>query len=134
MIPPEALAGRVIGLGIDLVDISRVRLAGSRHEERFLQKVFTAGELAALAGRADPWPGYAARFAAKEAISKAFGTGIGAEFDLHSAAILTDAAGAPYVVLDAKGAALLRARGGSRVLVSLTHTATLAQACAVILG
>ncbi len=134
MIPSEALAGRVIGIGIDLVDISRVRLAGLRHEERFLQKVFTAGELAMLAGRADPWPGYAARFAAKEAISKAFGTGIGAEFDLHSAAILTDAAGAPYVVLDEKGAALLRARGGSRVLVSLTHTATLAQACAVILG
>lgn len=135
MIPAEALAsGRVLGIGIDLVDISRIRVAGARHPERFLEKVFSPEEIAALSGRHDPWPGYAARFAAKEAISKAFGTGIGAEFDLHSAAILTDDAGAPRVKLDAKGAALLASRGGKRILISLTHTATLAQACAVIVG
>lgn len=126
--------GSVLGHGIDLVDIARLRAAGERHGERFLQKVFTEEERAALAGRADPWPGYAARFAAKEAISKAFGTGLGAEFDLHSAAILTDAAGAPYVKLDAKGAALLASRGGARILVSLTHTDTLAQASALIVA
>lgn len=135
MLPAEALAGgRVIGIGADLVEISRLRDAGARHGDAFLRKVFTDAEIASLAGRADPWPGYAARFAAKEAVSKAFGTGIGAEFTLHSAAILTDALGAPRVTLDARGQALLAARGGSRVLVSLTHTDALAQAVAVILA
>lgn len=134
MIPPSALTGSVLGLGIDLVDIARIRSAGERHGDRFIDKVFTPAERASLAGRADPWPGYAARFAAKEAISKAFGTGIGEAFDLHSAAILTDALGAPYVELDDKGARLLAERGGSRVLISLTHTETLAQACAVIVA
>ena len=131
----SALAsGRVIGIGIDLVDIPRIREAAERHGDRFLEKVFTPTEIASLAGRRDPWPGYAARFAAKEAVSKAFGTGIGAEFDLHSAAILTDERGAPRVELDAKGRALLATVGGSRVLISLTHTDTLAQACAVIIA
>lgn len=131
-IPPEAFSGSVLGVGVDLVEIGRIRSMGERHQGRFLEKVFTAAERESLSGRADPWPGYAARFAAKEAVSKAFGTGIGAELDLTSVSIATDSAGAPHVELDAKGAALLAARGGSRILISLTHTAELAQAFAVI--
>ena len=133
MLPPEALSCRVLGLGIDLVDIPRIRAAGERHGERFLAKVFTDAERAAMSVRADPWPGYAARFAAKEAVSKALGTGIG-EIDWRSVSVTADAAGAPRVELDAKGEALLRARGGSRILISLTHTDTLAQACALIVS
>lgn len=79
-----------------------------------------------------PWPSLAARFAAKEAVSKAFGTGIGAELELSSIGVVTDERGAPSIVLDEKGEKLLRERGGSRVLISLTHTASLAQAFAVI--
>lgn len=132
-LPPEAFSGSVVGIGVDLVEIRRIRDMGARHGGRFLEKVFTAAERESLSGRADPWPGYAARFAAKEAVSKAFGTGIGAELDLTGVSVATDAAGAPHIELDAKGAALLRARGGSRILISLTHTADLAQAFAVIL-
>ncbi len=121
-------------MGIDLVEISRIRGSGERHGDRFLEKVFSDAERAAMSGRADPWPGYAARFAAKEAVSKAFGTGIGAELDWRSVSVVTDSAGAPRVELDAKGAELLRARGASRILISLTHTGSLAQACAVLVS
>jgi holo-[acyl-carrier protein] synthase len=129
---PDLPAGTVLGVGVDLVEIDRIRNMGARHGGRFLEKVFTAAERESLSGRADPWPGFAARFAAKEAVSKAFGTGIGAELDLTSVSVATDAAGAPHIELDAKGAALLAAKGGSRILISLTHTASLAQAFAVI--
>jgi len=129
--PPR---GEVIGIGTDLVDIARIRDIAARHGDRFLEKVFTGDERAAMAGRTDPWPGYAARFAAKEAVAKAFGTGIGEELDLHSISVATDERGAPRVVLDAKGDALLRSRGGKCIHISLTHTATLAQAFAVIVA
>ena len=131
---PELTSGAVLGVGVDLVEIDRIRGMGARHADRFLEKVFTAAERGEMSGRADPWPGFAARFAAKEAVSKAFGTGIGAELDFTSVAIVTDERGAPGVVLDAKGERLLRARGGSRIHVSLTHTAALAQAFAVIVA
>lgn len=131
MIPPPP-GDSVLGIGVDLVDISRIRALGERHAGRFLEKVFTAAEREAMSGRADPWPGYAARFAAKEAVSKAFGTGIGAELDWTSVSIASDEAGAPSVRLDEKGEKLLRARGGSRILISLTHTSTIAQAFAMI--
>lgn len=131
-LPAEAFSAGVIGVGIDLVDIPRIRAIGERHEGRFLEKVFTVAERTAMAERKDPWPGYAARFAAKEAVSKAFGTGLGAELDLTSVSVETDAAGAPHIVLDDKGRALLAAKGGSKVLISLTHTAELAQALALI--
>lgn len=131
MIPPR---GEVIGVGADLVDIARIRDIGSRHGDRFLEKVFTAGERAAMAGRADPWPGYAARFAAKEAVSKAFGTGIGEEIGFPDIGVVTDDRGAPHIVLSAKGETLLRSRNAKGIHISLTHTATLAQAYAVIVG
>lgn len=131
MIPLPADA-TVLGIGVDLVDIARIRAMGERHAGRFLEKVFSTAEREAMSRRADPWPGYAARFAAKEAVSKAFGTGIGAELDWTSVSIASDEAGAPSVRLDEKGETLLRAKGGSRILISLTHTATLAQAFAMI--
>lgn len=124
--------GAVLGVGVDLVDIARIRSLGERHGERFLEKVFTDTERADMASRADPWPGYAARFAAKEAVSKAFGTGIGAEIDFRGIGVVTDDRGAPHIVLDARGESLLRSRGASRIHISLTHTATLAQAFAVL--
>ena len=127
-------AANVLGVGVDLVDIARIRAMGERHGARFLEKVYTDAERADMAERADPWPGYAARFAAKEAVSKAFGTGIGEELDFRSVGVVRDDRGAPRVVLDAKGEALLRARGATRIHLSLTHTAELAQAFAVLVA
>ncbi|MGF1453162.1 MAG: holo-ACP synthase [Opitutales bacterium] len=127
-------AGGVIGLGIDLVEVDRLRQALERHGERFVRRVFTDGEIAYCESLARPWPHYAARFAAKEAVSKCFGTGIGGEFGWKSVDVQRDEAGRPLAYLDARAQALLKVRGGREVLLSLTHTANFAQAIAVVVA
>ena len=124
--------GNVIGVGVDLTEVARIRSAHARHGEAFLAKVFTPAEQALCLAKADPLPSLAARFAAKEAASKAFGTGIGTELALTSVGILNGPAGEPVVELDDKARALLATRGASRLLVSLTHTDALAQAFVVL--
>jgi len=124
--------GNVIGVGVDLTEVARIRSAHARHGQAFLDKVFTQAEQALCLAKADPYPSLAARFAAKEAASKAFGTGLGAELLLTSVAVLHGEREEPRVVLDAKAQALLARQGGTRVLLSLTHTDELAQAFAVI--
>lgn len=127
-----SLAGAVVGIGTDLVEIERVKSAIEHHGDSFLQRVFTQAERDHCAALGSPWASYAARFAAKEAVSKAFGTGIGADLNLTSIGVVSDKHGAPTIVLDEKGSQLLRTRGGKHIHISLTHTATLAQAFAVI--
>lgn len=128
----EAVPGGVIGLGIDLVDVARFEEVLNRQGERFLSRVFTEGERLYCDSKHSPGAFYAARFAAKEAVSKAFGTGIGAEIGWLDIEVFHDAAGAPLVRLSGKGAALANQRGVTRVLVSLTHT-TLGAAASVVL-
>ncbi len=124
--------GNVVGVGVDLTEVSRIREAHRRHGAAFLDKVFTPEEQALCLAKPDPYPSLAARFAAKEAVSKAFGTGFGAELSLKGVSVLTDEQGAPVPRLDAAAEALLTRKGATRVLVSLTHTDTLAEAFAVL--
>ena len=67
----------ILGTGIDLIEVERIRASFARFGERFLQRILRPGETAYCLAHKDPAPFLAARFAAKEAISKAFGTGIG---------------------------------------------------------
>jgi holo-[acyl-carrier protein] synthase len=127
------LGGFVIGLGADIVEVERIRGVLTRQGERFLQRVFTEEEQAYCGKMKFPHKHYAARFAAKEAISKAFTTGIGAELGWRSASIYHGPRNEPLVRLDEQGTALLRKIGGTRVLVTLSHTDTNALAVAVIL-
>jgi holo-[acyl-carrier protein] synthase len=124
--------GNVLGVGVDLTEVDRIRAAHVKHGAAFLDKVFTPAEQQLCLTKADPYPSLAARFAAKEAASKAFGTGLGAELSLTSVSVLNGPAGEPVVVLDDKAKALVAAQGASRLLISLTHTDTLAQAFAVL--
>jgi holo-[acyl-carrier protein] synthase len=124
--------GNVLGVGVDLTEVARIRSAHEKHGAAFLEKIFTPAEQALCLAKADPYPSLAARFAAKEAASKAFGTGIGAELSLTSIGVLNGEGGEPIVELDDKAKALLTARGATRLLISLTHTDTLAQAFAVL--
>lgn len=124
--------GNVIGVGVDLTEVARIRSAHARHGGHFLDKVFTPEEQALCLAKADPYPSLAARFAAKEAASKAFGTGIGAELSLTGVSVLNGPDGEPVAVLDEQARELLARKGATRLLVSLTHTDTLAQAFAVL--
>ncbi len=128
-LPP---GGVLVGLGCDLIDVQRIRDVLDRHGDRFLDRVFTAEERAYCFGMAHPHKHLAARWAAKEAISKTFTTGIGAELGWKSMSIYHGERSEPLVRLDEKGAALLAAAGANHVYVSLSHTETAAMAVAAI--
>lgn len=129
-LPP---GGILLGLGCDLIEVDRIRGVMERQGERFLSRVFTAEERAYCDGLKHPHKHYAARFAAKEAVSKCFTTGIGTELGWKSISVYHGARHEPRIRLDAPGQALLQQLGGSHVLVSLSHTETSAMAVAAIL-
>jgi holo-[acyl-carrier protein] synthase len=126
------ITGHVLGLGCDLCEVARLRGVWERQGERFLAMTYTEGERAYCLKMRDPAPFLAARFAAKEAVSKAFGTGIGAELGWKSVEVVHGERGEPLVKLDAQGEALLRARGASGVMLTLSHTETMAMAVAAL--
>lgn len=128
-LPP---GGILLGLGCDLIEIGRIRGVLERQGERFLDRVFTAEERAYCFGIKDPHKHLAARFAAKEAVSKAFTTGIGAELGWKSVSVYHGARHEPRVRLDEKGAALLRHAGATHVLLTLSHTEHAAMAVAAL--
>lgn len=128
-LPP---GGIVLGVGCDIVEVSRVRGVIERQGDRFLERVFTAEEREYCRAHAHPFPHYAARFAAKEAISKAFTTGIGAHVGWRTAWIVHGSRREPLVRLDDRGQALLQSVGATGVLVSLSHTEALAIAVAAL--
>src|SRR5512134_3366618 len=126
------LGGILIGIGTDIIEVERVRGVLERQGERFLARVFTEEERAYCASMKFPHKHYAARFAAKEAVSKCFSTGIGAELGWRSVSIYHGRRQQPLVRLDEKGEALLRHVGATHVQVSLSHSDTVAMAVAAL--
>jgi holo-[acyl-carrier protein] synthase len=118
------------GIGIDLVEVPRLRELLERHGQRFKERTFTAGEIAYCDACADPAMHYAARFAAKEAAAKALGTGVWAEGVVWTdIEVVREASGKPQIVLH--GAAKQHA-ADANCLVSLTHTRDLAMAQVIL--
>lgn len=128
-LPP---GGVLLGLGCDLVEVERIRGVLERHGDRFLQRTFTAEEQAYCSGLKYPHKHYAARWAAKEAVSKAFTTGIGSYLDWTSVSVYHGERNEPLIRLDEKASALLRELGGTGVMISLSHTETHAMAVAAL--
>jgi len=126
-LPP---GGLLLGIGCDVIEVARVRGVLERQGERFMRRVFTDEERTYCLDRVHPYNHFAARFAAKEAISKCFTTGIGASFGWKSASIYHGGRQEPLVRLDEKGEQLLREVGATHILVSLSHTDTVAMAVA----
>ncbi|MCQ3939227.1 MAG: holo-[acyl-carrier-protein] synthase [Chloroflexi bacterium] len=116
--------------GVDLIEISRVREAVERHGERFLRRIFTETERRECGGRI---PSLAARFAAKEAVAKALGCGIG-DVGWLDIEIRSDDRNAPYLVLHGEGERLSKQLGLRTWSVSLSHTETQAVAFAAAVG
>jgi holo-[acyl-carrier protein] synthase len=122
----------VIGVGIDAVDVDRFRRTLAR-QPRLVDRLFTADERAYALRREDPTERLAARFAAKEAVMKALGVGLGA-FAFHDVEVERAASGAPSLVLRGSAGALASDRGVWAWKVSLSHTAHLAEAVVIALG
>ncbi len=124
----------ILGTGIDIIEVARVKASHERFGERFLNRLLVADEIAYCLSHKNPAPFLAARFAAKEAISKAFGTGIGAQLGWQDMEIRRKESGEPFVVLHGKGKELFALRGAKQLLVSLSHTQNYAAATAVLEG
>lgn len=118
----------IVGIGIDVVEIARVRRLLARWGNRFLERVFTEGERAYAEGKRDPAEHLAARFAAKEAALKALGTGLSMGVRWREMEVRRARRGPPTLALSGRTAALGAARGVRRLHVSLTHDAGLAVA------
>ena len=123
---------RVQGIGIDLVQITRMREVIARWDERFLRRVFTDGEIAYCRARRDPVPHFAARFAAKEAGLKALGTGLSLGVSWRELEVRRERGQAPVLVLSGRSRDIGRARGGQRMLLALTHEGDYAMAQAML--
>lgn len=124
----------ILGIGTDIIEVERIRASVERFGDRFLQRVFRPAEVAYCQSHKFAAPHLAARFAAKEAISKAFGTGIGKHLSWKDMEIMRRDSGEPYVLMHDAGAKLLQERGASRICVSLSHTQTYATAMATLEG
>jgi holo-[acyl-carrier protein] synthase len=124
----------VLGVGVDVIEVVRMRRALERFGERFEARVFTDGELSACSGRGDRTLALAARFAAKEACLKALGTGWARGLALHQIEVVRDAAGRPSLRLYGRAAEEAASLGVKASHVSLSHQATVAVAVVVLEG
>lgn len=125
---------KILGTGIDIVEIERIAASIARHGEPFLARIFTAGEREYCAAMRKPEIFYAARFAAKEAVSKAFGTGITAQVGWRDIEVRRKASGEPFVALHGEGAATARRLGIAEIHLSLSHSDHYAVAHALAVG
>ena len=120
--------GIIRGIGNDIIEIARIRQSLERQGEPFLKRLFTQRELDYCQKFQDPIPHYAGRFAAKEAIAKAFGTGVGAMIQWHNIEVINDEFGKPVVFLSAS---LNEQFEQPQVLVSISHCVEYATAVAI---
>lgn len=122
----------ILGTGIDLIEVARIASSFEKFGERFVNRILLPDETAYCLSHKKPAPFLAVRFAAKEAVSKAFGTGIGAELGWQDMEIRRKESGEPFVVLHGRGRELFAARGAKNLHISLTHTENYAAATAIL--
>ncbi len=130
---PAAVEGgenMVVGVGVDLVSIERIERAYRRRPQRFLRRIFSSAELSLLLPRRPLFPAMAARFAAKEAVLKALGCGIG-PVSWIEIEIIAARGKQPRVQLSGRAARLAAEKGIARVVLSMTHEPPFAGAVAV---
>ncbi len=124
----------LIGIGIDVVEVSRIKSSLDEFGERFQTRIFTESEREYCQKQKRPELHFAGRFAAKEAIAKAFGTGIGKEIGWLDMEIIRKPSGEPDVKLTGSALKFAESKGVQQVKVSLTHAKHYAAANAVIMG
>ena len=125
---------RIIGIGVDIVETARIEQSVARHGDRFLDRLFTADERRYCDSMSVPARCYAARFAAKEAVSKAFGTGIGADIEWLDIVVLRSPEGKPSIELRGAGQRLAERLGVNEVMLSMSHSDHYAVAQVVACG
>ncbi len=121
----------ILGIGTDIIEISRINDALQRHGERFLDRIFLVSEIAYCRTFQDPSPSLAARFAAKEAVVKALGTGFGEEVGFHDVEVVKGLKGQPEVRFSERVSELVK---GTKCLLTMSHCREYATATAVLIS
>lgn len=124
----------IVGHGIDLVECDRIRELAERHGQRFLDRVFTEAEQKYCQAKTKTtWIHFAGRFAVKEAVLKALGTGWRGQIAWTDVEVVRDSFGRPTVRLGGHTATLAGEKGIDDIQISISHTETLAMASAIAL-
>jgi holo-[acyl-carrier protein] synthase len=124
----------IIGTGVDIVEVERFRKVLERLKERFILRVFTPGERSFCDSHRDPVPHLAARFAAKEGVFKALGTGWAKGVTWLDVEILRERQDAPKIVLAGEALSLSQKMGVRNLHLSLSHTEHWAVAMVILEG
>ena len=122
----------IVGSGIDLVEIARIRQSMERFGSRFLERVFTGSEQAYCLRKRNAAESLAARFAAKEAAAKALGTGISRGVNWLEIEVIREPSGRPSIRFRGRAAEIAEQMGVAQIALSLTHTASLAMASVIL--
>lgn len=120
------------GIGIDIIEISRIEDSIQHFGSAFLDRIYTAAEQQECAERTDKRFYFAGRWAVKEAISKALGCGIGRECSWLDIEILNSPSGSPAAVLSGAAANRMSALSASKIHISISHERTNAVAVAIL--
>jgi holo-[acyl-carrier protein] synthase len=124
----------ILGVGIDIIEVARIAASLEKFGHRFGERILSRDEIEYCLAHRSPAPFVAARFAAKEAISKAFGTGIGSHLGWQDMEIAHRESGEPHVILRGKGKLLFESRRAKNILVSISHTEVYAAVVAILEG
>jgi holo-[acyl-carrier protein] synthase len=124
----------IVGIGVDIIEVDRIRRIVSRQGQRFLRRVFTEKEIQYSRRYAHPDQRFATRFAAKEAVLKALGMGWQKGTSFLDVEIRTNKLGAPAVELHGHTLEISRRLGIKKIFISLSHTDSYAVAQAVAEG
>jgi len=119
----------ILGIGIDIVEVARIRKSCEAYGDKFLDRVFTVQELQYARSKSNPYPSLAVRFAAKEALVKATKEGKYNPFGWQDAEVFTDALGIPSIMFKNKLKKILKDK---KIHVSLSHSEHYATAVVVI--
>ena len=122
----------IVGTGVDLAEVDRIREAIERHGARFIERIYTPGEIAYVERKANRYERYAARFAAKEAGMKAIGTGWHGGVRWRDFEVANLPSGRPTLRFHGAAAEIAGKLGVQNVALSLTHTATQALAYVIL--
>ena len=121
----------IVAIGLDLARIDRLEAVYERHRERFLERIFTAGERAYCDRRASRMASYAGRFAVKEAVMKALGTGWSSGVTWREIEVSRKSGSAPELILHGSTAKVAKSKGIGRFHITITHDGGIAAAVAI---
>jgi holo-[acyl-carrier protein] synthase len=122
----------IVGTGVDLAEVTRIRASIERYGQRFIERIYTPGEIAYVERKANKYERYAARFAAKEAGMKAIGTGWRRGVRWQDFEVANLPTGRPTLRLHGVAAQVALRMGVKNIALSMTHTADTAMAQVIL--